>query len=308
MKYLSLLMLVCSILFLSACKEDAQLINIDDNNAPPYAGIPTILVENYVNRLYIDLIGREPTDLEMETETKAMKAGGLLPEARLALIQKLQSNTAYVPGDSSYKIAYYHRLYVVFKARMIKDGSSNEDFESQIGIVEFAYLQDSLNGNIEGMQQNKAIIEQLKAVLASEFEYRNGTIDLREMYARLLQNSLYDNENMGSFNFVRASFNDLLDRFPTDAEFADAFPIIEYAQPGIVLGKPATNKAEYVRILVDSREFHEGMIRWCYKTYLQTEPTSGQVLKAMQDFYSSHNLQKVQADILVTDEYAGFEK
>ena len=38
------------------------------NNAPYYDEVPTILLENYVNRLYIGLIGKEPLDDEMERD------------------------------------------------------------------------------------------------------------------------------------------------------------------------------------------------------------------------------------------------
>ncbi len=48
--------------FLS-CKKDIEIIA--DNDAPYYGELPTLLLENYVNRLYIDLIGREPLDAEM---------------------------------------------------------------------------------------------------------------------------------------------------------------------------------------------------------------------------------------------------
>ena len=45
---------------LLSCKKDIEIIN--DNDAPYYGEIPTLLLENYVNRLYIDLLGREPLD------------------------------------------------------------------------------------------------------------------------------------------------------------------------------------------------------------------------------------------------------
>ena len=55
---------IVSIFFLiSSCKKDPDIIN--NNNAPYYSEIPTLLLENYINRVYIDLIGREPLDQEM---------------------------------------------------------------------------------------------------------------------------------------------------------------------------------------------------------------------------------------------------
>ena len=62
--------LVCG--FLVSCKKDGEII--PDNNAPYYDGIPTVVIENYINRLFIDLIGREPLDVEMVSELAALKA------------------------------------------------------------------------------------------------------------------------------------------------------------------------------------------------------------------------------------------
>jgi len=40
----------------SACTRERLKVE-PDNNAPWYGNVPTILVENYVNRVFIDLLG-----------------------------------------------------------------------------------------------------------------------------------------------------------------------------------------------------------------------------------------------------------
>ena len=59
------------ILVLFSCKKDDVLIG--NNDAPYYGGVPTVLVEFYVNRVFIDLIGREPFDEEMENEVAFLR-------------------------------------------------------------------------------------------------------------------------------------------------------------------------------------------------------------------------------------------
>ena len=56
--------------FTSSCKKDNI---IPDNNAPYYDEIPTLLLENYVNRAYIDLLGREPLDDEMINDVQFLR-------------------------------------------------------------------------------------------------------------------------------------------------------------------------------------------------------------------------------------------
>ena len=93
---------------LLSCKKDIEIIN--DNDAPYYGEIPTLLLENYVNRLYIDLLGREPLDTEMENYVQFLRDEDITLESRGDLIVKLQSDTSFIEGDSSYKFAYYHKL------------------------------------------------------------------------------------------------------------------------------------------------------------------------------------------------------
>lgn len=54
--------LFIAFLFVSCTKEETVIRN---NNQPPkYSEISTIMVENYINRLFIDVLGREATDVE----------------------------------------------------------------------------------------------------------------------------------------------------------------------------------------------------------------------------------------------------
>ena len=111
-----------------SCKKDGEII--PDNNAPYYDGIPTVVVENYINRLFIDLIGREPLDAEMSTELAILKAAELSKSARVNLVNKLQTDATYLSGDSSYKYAYYMRFYELSKARLL-EGAADDQIQTE---------------------------------------------------------------------------------------------------------------------------------------------------------------------------------
>ena len=299
-----LLMILGSLLFLTSCKDGSEIL-VPDNNAPPYDGVPTILVENYINRIYIDLIGREPIDAEMNRDVSALREGDLGVDARVALITRLQSSTEFVEGDSSYKEAYYFRFYELTKARML-EGVSDGEINREIGLINDDILRDSLAGDWVQLQIHKTERQKLLDVLSCLSQYREGEITINEVYGRMLYNSIYDLINMNSINFIRACFDDLFFRLHTLAEFDQSFPIIEYGTSGSILGQPASNKLEYIDVLINSREYHEGMIRWAYKTLLAREPDAAEIDAVMGDFYQNKNYQKVQLDLMVTDEYANF--
>ena len=276
------------------------------NTAPYYDKIPSVIVENYVNRLFIDLIGREPLHTEMAKEVNTLKGASLSVSARENLIRKLQTDTAYLPGDSSYRFAYYNRFYELCKARLL-EGASDAHIQEQIGIYQFQALVDSVNGDSLGLNGSKGIINKMKAVINIQRQYRYKQIDINTVFARLLDNAVYDMINMNSFNFVRASFNDLFFRFPIQSEFDAAYFMIESDQAGLLFGISGKNKGDYIRILTQSNEFYEGIIRWTYITLLARAPSTAEVFSAMQSFRSDKDIERLMMNIIKTDEYANFK-
>jgi hypothetical protein len=293
-----------SILLIAGCSKDLELVL--DNNAPYYSEVSDLLIENYINRVYIDQIGREPFDAEMNSEVQTLKAADLSFEARDAMILKLQTSTDFIPGDGSYKQAYYNRLYEQGKARFL-EAASNAEIGQVMGPISSGIINDSLNGNWEGLYVRYELLEKLQAVLDSEEKYMNGEMEIKDVCAAMVNNAVYDEINMNTFNFVNASFDNLFFRFPTEQEFYAGFNMIEYNQPANILGVPGQNKDEYVDILVNSREFYEGLIVWSYQTLLAREPSTAETNALMIDLYTDHDLQKVQRAIMITDEYAHFD-
>lgn len=297
-------LLLFSVALLFGCKKEE--VTFTDNDIPEYSGVPTVLVQNYVNRLFIDLIGREPLDTEMDAEVIFLEENELSVNARTTLVNKLMFNTNYLPGDSSYNYAYFTRLYDNAKARMIQ-GASDAVIMQQYGIFNNAAINDSLGGNLTGYELNRQQADRLLAIVNSREELRNEEIEIDEMFRRLIFNSIYDQINMNSFNFVNASFDDLFYRFPTQAEFDNAYDVIEFNQPAVIFGEVVQNKTEYLNVLTASPEYSEGMVIWAYNSLLARDPSSQEVFVAAGNFGSTMNFQSIQRGILISDEYAGFD-
>ncbi|MDP6908319.1 MAG: hypothetical protein QF371_02385, partial [Flavobacteriales bacterium] len=234
-----------------------------------------------------------------------LKAADLSFEARDAMIIKLQTNTDFIEGDISYNHAYSNRLYEQGKSRFL-EAASNAEIQEVMGPISAGILSDSLNGNWEGLAERYSLLSKLQAVLDSEEKYRTGEIGINEVCAAMVNNAVFDEINMNTFNFVNATFDNLFFRYPTDVEFYAGFNIVEFNQPATILGYSAQNKDEYVEILTNSQEFYEGMIVWSYQLMLAREPSTAETNTLMTDFYADHDLQKVQRAIMITDEYAHF--
>jgi hypothetical protein len=289
---------------LSACEKTSDVL-IPGNRQPDYSGITTIRVENYINRLFIDLLGREATDTERNAALEELRNAALSVQSRVILIQRLQKDSTFREGDSSYRHAYYERIYNLMKARFL-EGADDGELRQNLGNARFAETVARLNGDSVGVYAAKEQILRYENVLNSRRNYRIGHITFSEMCSYMMNNGIYDIINMNSFNFVNASYDDLFNRLPTRHEFDAAYEVIEYNRPAAILGRICTNKLEYCKALTESSEFFEAQVRWAYFTLVQREPTAPELQAVLPDYRNSGNLQQVQLHILKTDEYAQF--
>jgi hypothetical protein len=293
------------VVFSFSCKKEKEEVTFTGNEIPEYNQIPRLLIENYVNRLFIDLIGREPTDVEMTTEVDVLRSTNASKEARVALVDKIMNSTAPVPGDGSYREAYIRKFYEDQKGRFL-EGSSDGTLTDEYNLYVFLAQQDSIQGNILAYQLLTLEANKLLSVLDSREELMNGEILFEEMCRRMMFNLLYDEINMNTFNFIIASFDDCFARFPTQSEYEGVEDAIEFNGSGVLFGNAVSSKTEYLNVLVNSNEFDEGYVRWAYFALLAREATSTEVVSRVQIYRQGSNYSGVQKEILISDEYAGF--
>ena len=276
------------VILLIAISCQKETIHVPDNDAPIINNVPAIKIENYINRVFIDIVGREPFDEEIATELQALKDGKLSKESREALIVKLQTNTDFIEGDSSYTQAYHQHLYDLAKIRCL-EGTSD------------VYMQNKINN-----ADDPADALRLQLVLSSRKDMQNGSIKYNEVFGRMIYNLVYDEINMNTFNFVNASFDNLLWRFPTNAEFQEGYEMVEYNNSATIFGQVGQNKTDYVNIFSNSREMYEGMIIWSFQQNLSRRPTTEETASFLSDFINHKDIKIIQRQIMLTDEYANF--
>jgi len=300
MKKILLFILTLSLVY---CKK--EVIVIPDNTPYNDKYVSTIQIESYVNKLFIDLIGREPLNTEMTTEVTYLKENKLSENSRIFLINKLQSNTDYLEGDSSYQHAYYHRFYDVLKLKML-EGIENDELKSERGIITNSYNGAVASGDSAKAAKNLKDLKEITDILNIKKDYQNGSVTINEIFVRLIDNYVYDVINMNTFNFVNATFDDFFYRLPNPSEYDVAFEMIENNQSGYLLNQTGTNKGEYMALLVNSREFHEGLITWAYKSLLVREPKPFEIVLHLEKLIETKDFQELQLQIMKTDEYANF--
>jgi len=292
-----------SIIF--SCTE-SENIDINNNKLPKYKSISTLRIENYVQRMFIDLLGRESTNQERDSFTAQLKRSDLHDSCRTRLVRTLLYDTTYHVGDSSYRHAFAQRIYDISKARFL-EGASDPSIAQFVGNLDFAITVARLEGDSTRVYLYYDYRKKYFDVLNSRILFRKNLIDYRQMTASMINNSIYDGINMNSFNFVNAAFDNVLSRKPTGDEFSRSFDIIEKNLSRSLFGRWATNKNEFCQVLTESDAFHEGQIRWFYYVMVQREPTTAEVSHLFFPFIKNHRIEEILETILITDEYAQFE-
>lgn len=274
------------LLILISCTEK-ETVTIPDNEPPIVNNVPAIKIENYVNRIFIDLLGREPLDSEMADEVQRLRDADLAISARETLIIKLQTNTDFIEGDTSYQRAFSQHMYNLAKVRCI-EGASTAEINMFVGM---------------GEEEDD---ERLWELLDGREDFQLDSIAINELFGRMIFNMVYDQINMNTFNFVNATFDNLYLRFPTDAEFDAGFKMIEDETPQMFLGETGSSKTDYVNIFVNTKEMFEGLIIWSYQQLLARLPSTQETAVLLEDFLIHKDVRLIQRVVMVTDEYANF--
>ena len=270
-----------------SCTKVEEVI-VDGNTHPIDPTIENMIIENYVNRLYISTIGREPTTSEFDSDY------GILREYNMS-----QASREYVINGILTQEEYYNNLF--------KLGSA-----------------DILNGVDTAMINERVYIYQLLLTTASDFDsiyilnelermlvfqhalpaLKAGTITNTELYKRMVNNNFFDEINMGTENFVVAMFQSFLLRYPTEAEVENSSDMVN-DRNATVFFETGNGKDDFINIFFTSDEYYTGQTDILFNRYLFRNPTSEESVNYSLDYLNSDDYKELQKRILSTNEFIG---
>ena len=286
----------------TACKKDPilQTIHSDTtivgNQPPNYTGVPTLNIQLYVNKLYVDLLGREPNATELQTNTNLLITENLNSTSREQIVDGLLNDQLY-----------YDRLFEITSSDFI-NGYSVYQIQQQDTSFTYQLALAAQDSNQALIYYFNTELDRLAVLLQAEPQLMNGTIDINEFYRRFLDNYFYDQVNMGSENFVKGSFDDLFRRAPTVSELNSGITMIE-GLPGVTASLFLTdgaNKGDYMNIVTHADAFYEGLARKAYLQLLLREPTSEELGAAIAIAQAVNGYKTLQKQIAISHDYAGF--
>jgi hypothetical protein len=280
--------IVLTVLVLASCQKEDLII--EDNTAPPDSTISTLILENYVAKCYISLLGRDPSETEEQNAVQLLRDNNLSVASRKQMIDEILTD-----------VEYRDKILETNSIKLLNAPFDTTEIQTQLFIYN-QLLNDPQYAEFTDLIQE--VIDNLETLLDTPEDFRNGTIGMQEMHRRLVTNDIYDQINMGSFNFVLSLFNHFLYRDPT-AEEHDAGITMVDGFNAVVFYQTGSSKEEFIDIFLNSDDYFEGQVRELYLRYLFREPDSEEQSYHAVRYRDSGNYNRLQKDILSTDEFAG---
>jgi hypothetical protein len=281
------LALFIGLLILSCNKTEEKII--PDNNPPADNTIPASLRINFINKVYISLIGREPETAEFNAADLTLRNSNFSSASRKTIVQEILNQDAFLD-----------REFEIYRNDLMS-GVDTAEISELITTFEFLLTNSTYMQHWPLIEIEKARLISLRNVGS---ELKNGTISLIEMQRRCVDNFYFDQLNMGSLNFVIACFQNLLLRNPTQFEQTEGVKMLDGFN-GILFLQTGESKAQFQQIFFQSDDYFAGQIKLNYLRFMLRLPSSEEEVLYSSRLKSDGNIKTILIDLLSSDEYAG---
>jgi hypothetical protein len=275
------------ILIISSCTKFEDVI-VDGNTHPTDPTIENTVIENYVNKLYISTIGREPTKVEFDDNFETLREGNLSQQSREIVIDKVLD-----------KAEYFNNLFKLESANILNGVDTNM-------INERVYIYNFLLTTVSGFDSIYVVYELERMLTFQQAlpELNAGTITNTELYKRMVNNNFFDDINMGTENFVVAMFQHFLLRYPTGAEVDNASDMVNDGNATLFF-ETGNGKDDFISIFFSSDEYFTGQTSILFNRYLFRYPSSEESVNYSLDYINTDDYKILQRRILSTNEFIG---
>jgi len=271
-----------------SCSKQKEVL-VTDNTAPPDETISQIVVESYVNRAYISVLGRKADPTEFSAAEAMLRAGNLSQENRETFLSSILGTEEY-----------YYNLFDVGRSLIINSVDTT-DIAGQIAVFNLL-LQDPQYQDLYPVLTDER--DRMQLMLDIPGELINGTIDVVEMHRRLANNYIYDQLNMGTQNFVISMFQNFLLRYPS-ADELERSELMVNGFPSQIFLETGRSRIDFLDIFFNSGDYYEGQVRDVYSRFLFREPSTEETEVFAIAYRNSGDYEAMLMAVLSSDEYIG---
>ncbi len=285
-------------LFIACKKTSTETVHenhvVSGNQIPNYSGVSTIQVNAYVNRVYVDLLGREADSMELVKAVNLIKNGNYNNKSRDSMISLAMNNAQFYPQ------------FFIKTSAVILNSTSKLDILGQIN--QDVYVQQLSLQMHDTITYNALVVELdgLNKLYNVDSMYHLKQIDINEFYRRFIYNYFYDQINMGTQNFVKACFENLFHRNASVNEESNSESMVNGFGSYTLFLQTGNCKGDFANIVTHSTEFYQGLIVTAYQNYLLRKPTDNEINSMVTSLSQNKDYLAVVKSIMKTSEYAGF--
>ena len=269
----------------SSCKKEET---VPGNVAVPDPTIEDVTISNYVNRVYISVLGREPDSVEKNSGFNSLRVANLNAASRTTFL-----NAVFTRPD------YKSHLYDLARIDLLNNLDTQEIY-LQLLTDSFALTIITDPIIIIALHDQINHLDSLRLV---PYDLQYNVIDATGMFRRCVYNYFYDQINMGTENFVKSVFQNFLHRSPTAFELSQSEQMIDLGQPSILFLKSGQSKNDFIDIFFSSSDYAEGIVLNLYQRYMNRTPSSVEMSDETIVFQNTHSYEQVQKDILAKNDY-----
>jgi hypothetical protein len=275
------------ILIISSCTKFEDVI-VDGNTHPNDPTIENTVIENYVNKLYISTIGREPTKVEFDDNFETLREANLSQQSREIVIDKVLD-----------KAEYFNNLFKIESANIL-NGVDTAMINERYYLYKYFLMNASGFDSIYIGYE----FERLSVLKQALPDFNAGIITNTELYKRMVNNNFFDEINMGTENFVVAMFQHFLLRYPTGAEVDNASDMVNDGNATLFF-ETGNGKDDFISIFFSSDEYFTGQTSILFNRYLFRYPSSEESVNYSLDYINTDDYKILQRRILSTNEFIG---
>lgn len=265
----------------TGCGIDEEKISVF--NPPEDKTIPDYLLAGFVQKSFVNLLGREPSANEESKFTAKLKSEYFSAQSRKDVVEAIMKFPEY--NDNIYKTTREYLLNFIFHPSFL-------DTTLEI----WKKLPPSLEKEEE--------IARLKKLKSIPDDLKSGSLNTMGLQRRLAHNSFYDFVNMGTENFVVSVFENFLLRFPTEFEKSQGKKMVD-GEAAVLFGKKGNSKTSFLDIIFSNPSYHEGQVRLLFRQYLFREPASAELATLSLKFMEKIDFQSLVKEILAGEEFSG---
>ena len=276
------------VLLISSCTKIEDII-VGDNTLPPDYTIENTTIENYINKLYISTIGREPTEAEFTTDFNLLRNANLSQKSREIVIDGILN-----------KSEYSFNLFTLESANILNSVDTAKINERISSYQQFLLVTTNFLDSIYVANE----LERMLSFQNSLTAFYLGTTTITELYRAMANNIFFDEINMGTENFVVAMFQHFLLRYPTDSELESAKDMVDDKNATLFF-ETGNGKNDFLDIFFTSNEYFTGQTNILFNRYLFRNPSSEESVNYSLDYINTGDYKSLQKRILSSDEFIG---